>query len=136
MKTNTQISEHLKANGVKPSVQRVKVYEYLINHFTHPTVDTIYKDLVSEIPTLSKTTVYNTLKLFVDSKIVALINIEDNETRYDGDTRPHGHFKCERCGEVYDFNYDDSKVKIERLEGFHIMRKDFFIKGICKICLQ
>ena len=37
--------------------------EYLMAHRTHPTVDEIYLALSPSIPTLSKTTVYNTLKL-------------------------------------------------------------------------
>ena len=36
----------------------------------HPTVETIYKELIDEIPTLSKTTVYNTLKQFVNILII------------------------------------------------------------------
>ncbi|MCB0402432.1 MAG: transcriptional repressor, partial [Flavobacteriales bacterium] len=62
-------AHHLSSNNIKPSVQRIKIFEYLHENRQHPTVDTIYKDLVGHIPTLSKTTVYNTLKLFVDNGI-------------------------------------------------------------------
>ena len=53
----------LKEKDISPSIQRIRVLEYLQNSKNHPTVDNIYNDLIKEIPTLSKTTVYNILKL-------------------------------------------------------------------------
>ena len=61
----SKVIEYLEEHDVKPSVQRIAVMDYLMTHRTHPTVDEIYHALEKQIPTLSKTTVYNTLKLFV-----------------------------------------------------------------------
>ncbi|WP_066498758.1 Fur family transcriptional regulator [Abyssisolibacter fermentans] len=126
------IEDYLKSNDIKPSYQRIKIFEYLIKYKNHPTVDMIYKELVGEIPTLSKTTVYNTLKLFVEKNIVIVINIEDNETRYDADTSFHGHFKCRKCKRVYDFRLEMPHIK--DLEGFDIDEYHFYLKGVCKSC--
>ncbi|WDV45748.1 Fur family transcriptional regulator [Clostridiaceae bacterium M8S5] len=126
------VSNYLKTNDIKPSYQRVKIFEYLIKHRNHPTVDMIYKELALEIPTLSKTTVYNTLKLFVEKNIVIVINIEDNETRYDADTSFHGHFKCRHCNEIYDFKVEMPFIK--DLDGFEVNEYHFYLKGICKGC--
>lgn len=128
-----KIDEYLKNNDIKPSYQRIKIFEYLVKNRNHPTVDMIYQGLVSEIPTLSKTTVYNTLKLFIEKNIVLLINIEDNETRYDADTSFHGHFKCRRCNEVYDFNIDMPALK--ELDDFEVDEYHLYLKGICKKCI-
>ena len=94
------IGEYLKAHEIKPSYQRIKIFQYLVENKNHPTVDMIYKALCTEIPTLSKTTVYNTLNLFIEKKIVNVIVIEENETRYDSVMAVHGHFKCEKCGKI------------------------------------
>ena len=96
------IGEYLKAHEIKPSYQRIKIFQYLVENKNHPTVDMIYKALCTEIPTLSKTTVYNTLNLFIEKKIVNVIVIEENETRYDSVMAVHGHFKCEKCGKIYE----------------------------------
>lgn len=128
-----KIDEYLKKNDVKPSYQRIKILEYLIHNRNHPTVDMIYKELVNEIPTLSKTTVYNTLKLFVDKKLVSLISIEDNETRYDADTSFHGHFKCRKCNEVYDIKTEMPVLK--DIDDFQIDEYHLYLKGICKKCI-
>ncbi|MCT4611960.1 MAG: transcriptional repressor [Clostridia bacterium] len=126
------ISEMLKENDIKPSYQRLKIYEYLINNRTHPTVDEIYKALVVEIPTLSKTTVYNTLNLFVEKNIVLLITIDENETRYDADTSVHGHFRCRKCKKIYDF---EISVECMDLKDFEVYTKNVYFDGICNKCL-
>ena len=103
MTKNESIGQYLLNSNIKPSYQRIRIYEYLTNKRNHPTVDNIYKQLISEIPVLSKTTVYNTLRLFLEKGIVAVVNIEDNEVRYDADLSKHGHFKCLECMNIFDY---------------------------------
>lgn len=128
------IGEYLKNNDIRPSFQRIKILEYLLKYKNHPTVDTIHRELVNKIPTLSKTTVYNTLKLFVEQNVAIIINIENNETRYDAYVSKHGHFKCEKCGKVYDFNVDFDSVNLEKIKKFKIHEYHFYLKGICDKC--
>lgn len=128
------IGEYLIKHNIKPSIQRIKVLDYLYTERNHPTVEKIYKELIDEIPTLSKTTIYNTLKQFVEKGIVQIINIEDNETRYDADTSTHGHFKCMKCGMVYDFTFNNSSIDISGIENFDINQMHLYIKGICSKC--
>ena len=60
----------LQERGLSLSYQRLKVLEYLVSHHCHPSVEQMYLSLVEEIPTLSKATVYNTLKTLVEIGIV------------------------------------------------------------------
>lgn len=128
------IGEYLKANGIKPSYQRIKIFQYLVEKRNHPTVDMIYKALCPEIPTLSKTTVYNTLNLFIEKKIVNVIVIEENETRYDSVMSVHGHFKCEKCGRIFDVNINKGTIEEKALKDFEIKEQHYYFKGICKDC--
>lgn len=130
------IGEHLKTHEIKPSYQRMKIFEYLVKNRTHPTVDEIYKALNDEIPTLSKTTVYNTLNIFIEKGIARVITIEENETRYDADMSAHGHFKCEECGKVYDIPVFLDDKTLEKLKDFEIYEYNIFFKGKCKNCLN
>jgi len=125
------VTKYLIDHGVRPSYQRVKVFEYLIKRKNHPTVYMIYKALVKKIPSLSKSTVYNTLNLFVKKKIVIVITIEDNETRYDADTSIHGHFKCEKCGKIFDFEVNLSSLNTNSLRNIEINEHHIYFKGIC-----
>lgn len=137
MKMNIEdIGEYLKSHNIKPSYQRIKIYEYLYHNRTHPTVDEIYQVLVKDIPTLSKTTVYNTLNLFVQESIALLLTIEENEARYDANTGVHGHFKCVGCGGVTDFDADITGVRAPMLERFEVHEQHLYYKGLCAACLK
>lgn len=129
------ISEYLLKNHIKPSYARIKILEYLVVKDTHPTVEEIYRALINEIPTLSKTTVYNTLKLFMEADIARIITIEENEARYDADIGNHGHFKCNECGKIYDFRIETDEIGVGELKNFKISEKSVYYKGICQECL-
>ncbi len=134
------LKEVLKRKGINPSYQRMKIFEYLQANKSHPTVDMIYKDLSSEIPTLSKTTIYNTLKLFAEKGMINCLLIEGNELRFDPNTSPHGHFFCVKCGSIYDVQLDGDyieKIKIAPSEeGHKVTEMQITFRGICKKCLK
>jgi len=132
------VIKHLIEHGIKPSVQRIAIMEYLLNNKTHPMVEEIYEALVPQLRTLSKTTVYNTLKLLVENGAVLAIGIEEAGMRYDGDTSDHMHFKCKSCGQIIDIRQPDipesRKMFVEELKGCQIDQTHIYFKGICKKC--
>ena len=109
--------------------------EYLCQNQNHPTVDQIYVNLQKKVPNLSKTTIYNTLNTLAEAGLVRAITVENNETRYDIKTKKHGHFKCEECGAIFDFNMDFNLLAAEELIGFKIVDKNVYFKGVCPGCL-
>lgn len=132
----------LESKGITPSFHRIKIFEYLINTKAHPTAEKIYSEMLLQIPTLSKTTIYNTLKTLLKKGLVSSITIEDNEVRFDADMKFHGHFKCIQCGMLYDIIlgsplYDCiAELEKERINGHKIIESQLYFKGICKNCVQ
>lgn len=100
--TDIQAAQILTDHGIRLSIQRIQIYQNLCASGEHPTAEMVYAQLASSIPTLSRTTVYNTLKLFAEKQLVQTLLIEDDEMRYDADTEEHLHFKCHCCGKVFD----------------------------------
>lgn len=129
------LKQEVAQKGLNLSHQRLKVFEYLHMNRCHPTADEIFGNLKKDIPTLSKTTVYNTLRLLVSAKLVRMINIEDNEIRYDIETENHGHFKCQSCGTIYNFGINTDLLKSDELNGFKVDDKNVYFKGTCSRCL-
>jgi len=131
-----ELKEYLKKYNIKPSTIRLKILGFLLENRVHPTADDIYKYLIDSIPTLSRTSVYNALELFTDKGIVKPVSLNEKELRYDIKTDFHGHFKCEICGNIYDFPLQNQVYSEDFLEGFTI--KDIHINyyGICKKCNQ
>jgi Fe2+ or Zn2+ uptake regulation protein len=129
------VAQHLRNHDISPSYPRKRILEYLIERHNHPTVATIYQDLVDEIPSLSKTTVYNTLKLFCERHIVEEITIEGNEKRYDlFNPQLHAHFRCDRCGHLYDIELSQPIGHSAELKGFTVRQQSIHFSGICPEC--
>lgn len=130
-----KMRKFLESRSVKPSYQRLRILEYLITHRNHPSVDTIYTTLSKEIPTLSRTTIYNTLKLFAENDIVSTLTIVDSELRYDFTVTPHAHFQCNKCGAVLDVPLETDLFKLEYIAGHKTEDVQIHFKGLCKNCL-
>ncbi|MBO5792815.1 MAG: transcriptional repressor [Lentisphaeria bacterium] len=130
----------LRSCGISPSPQRIAIYGYLKSHPVHPTADVIMKELKPHLPTLSLTTVYNTLKLFVSKKLVSEVIIEDGELRFDADLKDHAHFKCTRCQQVFDLFPEGNRMDISGLpalpEGFSAESVHICFRGKCSSCRE
>lgn len=127
----------LLENNIKPTIQRIQILEFLIKNKIHPSVDDIYVALEGKIPTLSRTTVYNTLNIFKEVNLVQFLTFEENEIRFDVDLRPHAHLKCNVCDKVYDLNIETSMdFNGNIIEGHLVNETYIFFKGVCKDCLK
>jgi Fe2+ or Zn2+ uptake regulation protein len=130
------LTNQLKSKIIRPSYQRIKVLEFLHQKGGHPTVDEIYRALSVEIPSLSKVTIYNTLRIFVEAGLLRVVDIDDGEKRYDITLTNHGHFQCEICGTIYNFKVNIDQLPIEGLGQFEITQKNVYFKGLCPNCLK
>jgi Fe2+ or Zn2+ uptake regulation protein len=117
---------------IKYTTQREVIFDYLYKNRNHPTADKIYKALSPEMAGLSKTTIYNTMKLFAEKGLITVINTNEQEARFDANTSNHGHFVCKRCGNLFDVN--TSHLSIPELEGFRIDNYQINLNGYCRVC--
>ena len=131
-----QFKEGLQKVGLKPTYQRLKILEYLGKHEVHPTVEMIHQALIRDIPTISKTTIYNTLNALLDKGIIHALTITGTETRYDYKGIPHHHFLCRKCGRVIDIAIQCPYVEKKEVAGHRIEELHGYFKGICKECLK
>ena len=128
--------QYLIKNGISPTIQRLVIMDYLLTHQTHPTVNEIYTELLQQIPTLSKTTVHNTLKLYVERKIVQQIDIDERNARFDGRIEAHAHFRCKKCGCIFDVPLPEIKNLYPKEPDFSIEEVYINMKGYCKKCVM
>ncbi len=134
----SDVVDILHHHQVPPSIQRLTILKYLIEHPIHPNVDKIYNALNEELPTLSRTTVYNTLKLLSDHKVIQTLTIDEHNNCYDANVRPHAHFQCRKCGRIYDLGYTDGcdLCSTGEREGFLVEEAQLYYKGICRSCRE
>ncbi len=129
-----QYSEILRSYDIKPSYTRLMIYQYLKENQTHPTADEIYQALYKEIPTLSKTTVYNTLHLFIQNHLATMIIMDQTETRYDLVSEPHSHFKCMSCSRIYDVDIKPPRIDAKKLKDYVVKDAQLLYRGVCPKC--
>lgn len=130
--TTTKIKETLAEAGIKPSAQRIAVVKYLEDNCgAHPTVDEIFRGLEPMYPTLSRTTVYNTVRLLCENGRLTAVDTGDEARRYDINLEPHAHFICSDCNRVFDIPMPPG---LAAPHGFAVSHTDLCYHGICPHC--
>lgn len=130
------LKEILRAKNIRLSHQRLKVLEYLAQNKTHPSVDEIYSELQKSIPSLSRTTIYNTLHMLKEAGLINVLTIGDSEARYEIIAENHGHFKCTSCENIFDFSLNVEEIESSDLADFDIKERDVYFRGLCPDCLE
>lgn len=131
------ILQTFKECGIQPSVQRIAIMNYLWQVTSHPTAEEVYAALSPEMPTLSKTTVYNTLRLLAENGAALMLTIDDKKVRFDGDVRPHAHFLCRGCDRVFDAPLHEKALWMsvpESITHFDVEEIHYYYRGLCDEC--
>jgi Fur family transcriptional regulator, peroxide stress response regulator len=103
----------------------------------HPTADRVYEQARQQMPNISKGTVYRNLAILVETGDIAELNLSGTITRYEIKQKPHYHFRCEQCGQVFDLEnpiIEDLDRKVETNTGFQVRYHQLEFRGICKEC--
>lgn len=135
MKTKMEtIKNILTANQIRPTYIRLKILEYLYSCKEHPSADSIYAVLEKEIPTISRTSVYNTLSLLEEKGLVTAHYFSGSSGRYDCHGGMHYHFVCDECKKILDVDVTCKILEECDIQG-HIVRESFgYFKGLCQAC--
>jgi Fe2+ or Zn2+ uptake regulation protein len=124
----------LKDHSIKITSQRLEILKYLNEHHTHPDVEEIYSELKKKHPSLSRTTVYNSLEILKKNKIVQSLTISGSELRYDVEESLHHHFLCKKCGAILDISITCPNMNRILDGGHRVEEVHGYFKGICKNC--
>ena len=128
--------ERLKGFGISVTKPRIAIMSYLMQNHIHPNVDDIYSALKDSMPSLSRTTVYNTLKQFAENKAVTFLTIDERNVCIEENMAPHGHFLCTSCGKVYDIPLPSENMASDKLDGCRVDEVHLYYKGVCRSCID
>ncbi|WP_251447147.1 Fur family transcriptional regulator [Vermiculatibacterium agrestimuris] len=121
--------------GKRYSRQRELIYQAVCGSKEHPTAEMVYQWLKHANPNLSLGTVYRNLNLLAEEGV--LIRMPFPVERYDAEVRPHSHFRCKRCGRVFDLEVPyDAQIDVQaaQVKGFQIESHDLTFTGFCPDC--
>ncbi|MBF4502207.1 peroxide-responsive transcriptional repressor PerR [Savagea sp. SN6] len=127
----------LRESGVRITPQRHAILEYLISSETHPTADEIYRALEDDFPNMSVATVYNNLKVFLNTGLVKELTYGDASSRFDFASHDHYHIICDDCGKIVDFHHpglQEVEHLASHMTGFKVNSHRLEVYGTCPEC--
>lgn len=119
----------------KYSKQREEIIRVLRSTDTHPTAAWVYSEVKREIPNISLGTVYRNLAELSATGEILSISVGDGFEHFDGNSRPHAHLHCRRCGRTFDAPLDgDPLAVVARDNDFLPETSVYVLYGVCKEC--
>lgn len=137
-----RIKQLLHSHNYKLTPQREATVRVLLEKIEdHLSAEDIYLALKDKSPDIGLATVYRTLELLTELKIVHKINFGDGVTRYDfrdeNAAHHHHHLVCIHCGKVEEIEEDylgEVEQRIEEEYQFEIVDHRLTFHGICRNC--
>lgn len=111
--TRENLARLLRDHHITPTHQRIEIAHALFSRCEHLSADRILAIVNDRACETSKATVYNTLNLFLERKLVREVIVDPSRVFYDPNTAPHYHFYNVDTGELMDI--DEADVRISEL---------------------
>jgi len=132
----------LKKNSLKFTIQREVILETLYNSDEHLTPESLHHLIQEKFPDLKTgiATVYRTLSLLEDSKMVTSLSFGAQGKKYElGAKEHHDHLICTECGSITEFvdeKIEERQHSIADELGFKMKDHSMQIYGLCKNCQE
>jgi len=111
--TRENLSEKLRAHGINPTRQRIEIAHALFSRCEHLSADQLLAIVNERHSESSKATVYNTLNLFLEKKLIREVIVDPNKVFYDPNTSPHYHLYDVESGKLTDI--DAAAIRVSGL---------------------
>lgn len=139
-----RIKKQLHAQSYKLTPQREATVRVLLeNEEDHLSAEDAFLLVKEKAPEIGLATVYRTLELLAELKVVDKINFGDGVSRFDlrkeGANHFHHHLVCMTCGTVDEIQDDllgDVEKIVEKNWQFQIKDHRLTFHGICHRCQQ
>ncbi|AVP37100.1 transcriptional repressor [Staphylococcus felis] len=139
-----RVKQQLQQSSYKLTPQREATVRVLIeNEADHLSAEDVYLKVKEKAPEIGLATVYRTLELLAELKVVDKVSFGDGVSRFDlrkeGSEHFHHHLVCMECGRVDEIEEDLLPKVEERVENefnFKILDHRLTFHGVCKDCQQ
>lgn len=132
------LTNYLELNNHRKTPERYAILDAVYSTGGHFTLDELGDKLTDEFHfPVSRATLYNTLKLFMELRLVIRHRFQ-GATKYEAcyDNNSHSHQICTVCGKVSEFKSPEIDAAIANMH-LKRFRKDGFslyVYGICSAC--
>ena len=139
MSCETETVQVLRETGHKATPQRLMILAALRHAAGHMTASEIYDQVVAEYPYVDISTVYRTLSVLKDLRLVSEIDMGVGDASYEWvpSEGRHHHLICRSCSAVLSLDHhylEDLGAEILAESGFRPDLDHFAIFGVCASC--
>jgi Fur family iron response transcriptional regulator len=100
----------LRSHDINPTHQRIEIAHALFSRQEHLSADQIMAIVNTRHCETSKATVYNTLNLFLEKRLIREVIVDPNKVFYDPNTRPHHHLYEVDSGKLSDIDAEQIRI--------------------------
>ncbi|MBW6408627.1 Fur family transcriptional regulator [Clostridium weizhouense] len=134
-----ELKEFLRTNEMKITKARVEILNILKTYEFSLSAEKIYQILKKNNININLSTIYRTLELFEEKKIVDKIVLEDGVFSYRLKKKTHMHLlQCDICHKKVEIPCPMTQIEemVQSKTGFTLMEHniDIVLKGVCKEC--
>jgi Fur family ferric uptake transcriptional regulator len=130
--------EFLEIRGEKLTAPRRALIQHVFSSHKHFDADELVAELHSTDAGVSRSTVYRTLRLLVESGLLREFRIANRAVyEHDFGYPSHDHIHCTQCDAIIEFrNEEIRKIResVAREHGFRAEAHRLFIEGVCQPC--
>ena len=108
--TRDALVDALRQHGINPTHQRIEIAYAIFSRGEHLSADQILALVNGRASETSKATVYNTLNLFLEKRLIREVIVDPSKVFYDPNTDPHHHFYNVDTGALTDIDARDIRV--------------------------
>ena len=125
--------------GLKATGPRMVILSALEQDHGHPTAEQLYETLRQDHPSLSLSTIYQTLDVFLRTGLCRRVSGPGDRLRVDGTPQDHDHAVCRWCGAIFDVDRDQVQLPIPPgylSNGLMVTGIRFEYEVICRACQE
>ncbi len=129
--------DFIQTKGLKTTRQRSTIVQVFFRLRGHISVEELLREVKKVNPRIGYATVYRTLHLLVESRLVEERRFGDGLARYEGrnEVEHHDHMICLECGKIREFSNPrllELQEQLAKENGFKIFRHRLELYGACE----